>query len=333
MTEIRSVGVIGGAGFIGSHVVDELLSRSQTERVVVYDNFTSGQEWHLSSHLDDERLEVVRGQASSIDDLTSALLGLDTVIHLASNPDVARAMTDPTIDFYEGTLLTHCVVESARRAGVGTLLYASGSGVYGEIGETAAWEDFGPLVPVSTYGASKLAGEALISSYCHMFGMRGAAFRFGNVVGPRQTHGVGYDFIRRLTFDPTRLSVLGDGSQSKSYIHVSDVIAAVFGVATGTDEVFRTYNVATGDYITVSEIARLAIDVLGLQLSNVQIEFTGGDRGWRGDVPVVRLDTSRIRSTGWRCRYPTSEALRLSLEAMLREIGGDTGESQRLSSS
>src|SRR6185437_9048915 len=147
--------------------------------------------------------------------------------HLASNPDIARAATEPEIDFYQGTVLTNNVVEAMRRAGVSRILYASGSGVYGEIGDTEAQEDFGPLIPVSTYGASKLAGEALISSYCSMFGLTACIFRFGNVVGPRQTHGVGFDFVRRLAADPTELRILGDGQQSKSYVHVSDVISAV----------------------------------------------------------------------------------------------------------
>lgn len=320
MKRLVRVCIVGGAGFIGSHMVDELLSRPDTTRVTVYDNFTSGTEWHLAAHLDDDRLAIVRGDAGSIDDLAAAMDGHDTVIHLASNPDIAKAMTDPTIDFDEGTRLTHCVVEAARRSGVALVLYASGSGVYGEIGETAAWEDYAPLEPVSTYGASKLAGEALIAAYCHMFGLRGAAFRFGNVVGPRQTHGVGYDFVRRLTADPTRLTILGDGSQSKSYIHVTDVVAAVLGVADRTDDSFRVYNVATGDYITVTEIAELAIGVLGLDPSSVRLDYSGGDRGWKGDVPIVRLDTERIRSTGWECRHPTAEALRLSLLAMLDEV-------------
>ena len=325
MSVLHNVCIVGGAGFIGGHMVDELLSRPEGGPVTVYDNFTSGREWHLAAHLDDPRLTIVRGEASSIDDLTNALQGHDTVIHLASNPDIAKAMTDPTIDFYEGTLLTHCVVESARRAGVSLVLYASGSGVYGEIGEIEAWEDYGPLVPVSTYGASKLAGEALISSYCHMFGMRGAAFRFGNVVGPRQTHGVGYDFVRKLAADPTSLAIMGDGSQSKSYIHVDDVIAAVFGVATGTAEVFRVYNVATGDYITVTEIAELAIDVLGLDPETVRLDYAGGDRGWKGDVPIVRLNTDRIQSTGWTCQLRTAEALRASLFAISDQVNSGNG--------
>ena len=168
------------------------------------------------------------------------------MIHLASNPDIAAAATNPMIDFDQGTLLTQNVVEAMRRTGTRQILYASGSGVYGDLGEFEPDEDYGPMVPVSTYGASKLAGEALISSYCAMFDLTGCAFRFGNVVGPRQTHGVGFDFLRQLLADDANLTILGDGCQSKSYIHVSDVIAAVMMAAESSERPFSTYNVATG---------------------------------------------------------------------------------------
>src|SRR6202035_6106111 len=152
-------------------------------------------------------------------------------------------------------LLTHRVLEAMRLSGATRIVYASGSGIYGDLAEIEVDEDHGPLLPISTYGASKLAGESLISAYCHMFGLTGYVFRFGNVVGPRQTHGVGYDFIRRLSSDPGRLLVLGDGRQSKSYIHVADVVEAVLTAAARTSAPVATYNVATGDYMTVGEIA------------------------------------------------------------------------------
>jgi UDP-glucose 4-epimerase len=173
---------------------------------------------------------------------------------------------------------------------------------------------------VSTYGASKLAGEALISSYAFMFGLSGCAFRFGNVVGPRQTHGVGFDFARRLLKEPSALRILGDGSQSKSYIHVTDVVRAVLTANAGTEAPFRPYNVATGDYITVREIAELAVECVGLRVADVRFDFTGGDRGWKGDVPVVRLDTQRIQSIGWRCKLTSREALRQSMLAMIPDM-------------
>ncbi|MGZ4688304.1 MAG: NAD-dependent epimerase/dehydratase family protein [Acidimicrobiia bacterium] len=317
--------VVGGAGFIGSHFVDALLGSAGVERVVVYDNFSSGQAWHLADHADDERLVVTRGDVKDLDELAKAMEGSRSVIHLASNPDIARAVTEPEIDFVEGTLLTHCVVEAARRAGVERVLYASGSGVYGDLGYLEVDEDHGPLVPTSTYGASKLAGEALISAYSSMFGLVGRAFRFGNVVGRRQTHGVGYDFVRRLRDDPTRLCILGDGRQSKSYVHVSDVVAAVLLAETATEDPYAVFNVATGDYITVLEIAELACVALELDPAAVEFELTGGDRGWKGDIPIMRLDTSRIRALGWSNQLGTADAIRRSLDDMLCDLDHGNG--------
>lgn len=320
MTVPARVCIVGGAGFIGSHVTDRLLADPATRQVTLYDNFTSGREWHYEHHLTDDRLSVVRGDVKDLPRLAGAVTDHDLVVHLASNPDIARAMTEPAVDFDEGTYLTFNVLEAMRTTGTPMIMYASGSGVYGDLGELEADEDHGPLRPVSTYGASKLAGEAMICSYCHMFGLVGAAFRFGNVVGPRQTHGVGFDFVRRLLSDGTQLSILGDGTQSKSYIHVDDVVRAVLTVAGELSVPFDTYNVATGDYITVTEIADLAVEIAGLDTATVQFQYSGGDRGWKGDVPVVRLATDRIQSTGWRCARNTRQALAVSMESMLLDV-------------
>jgi UDP-glucose 4-epimerase len=313
---LRRICIVGGAGFIGSHFVDRLLASDATERVTVYDNFSSGREWHLAHHQNDSRLDVVKADVRDLEELVRAMDGHDTVVHLASNPDIARAATEPAVDFDQGTLLTHHVAEAARRGGVQRVLYASGSGVYGDLGEHEVAEDYGPLVPVSTYGASKLAGEALFASYAAMFGLTVRAFRFGNVVGPHQTHGVGYDFVRRLLDDPTQLRILGDGQQSKSYIHVSDVVAAVLLAAQQARTPFDVFNVATGDYVTVTEIAELAMEVVGLQAGSTRFEYTGGDRGWKGDVPVVRINTDRIRAIGWSNERTGRQALQASMESM-----------------
>jgi UDP-glucose 4-epimerase len=311
--------VVGGAGFVGGHVVDRLLSSDGVATVTVFDNFSSGREWHLAGHETDSRLVVRRGNVRDLDSLRESMTGHDVVVHLASNPDIARAMTEPRVDFDDGTLLTFNVLEAMRTASVKRILYASGSGVYGDLGELEVDEDYGPLLPISTYGASKLAGEAMISSYCAMFDVSGCAFRFGNVVGPRQTHGVGFDFLRKLRLDPRRLEILGDGSQSKSYIHIDDVLDAVLVAHDAAVDGFHVYNVATGDYITVHEIADLAVECAGLDAANVRYEYLGGDRGWKGDVPVVRLNTDRIRSLRWQCRRSSSEALRDALDSMLAE--------------
>jgi UDP-glucose 4-epimerase len=316
---LARVCVVGGAGFIGSHFVARLLSDEATEQVTVYDNFSSGRDWHLAPFAEDKRLVVVRADVVDIPALAGAVEGHDAIIHLASNPDIAAAATNPSIDFDQGTRLTNNVAEAARLSAVPLVLYASGSGVYGDLGEVEAVEDHGPMVPTSTYGASKLAGEAILASYAFMFDLTARAFRFGNVVGPHQTHGVGYDFVRRLLDDPTQLRILGDGKQSKSYVFVEDIVDAVLMVGRQAETPFDAFNVATGDYVTVTEIAELAMDVLGLAPGSTRFDYTGGGRGWKGDVPVVRINTDKIRSLGWRNSRTGPEALRESMTSMAQD--------------
>lgn len=316
----NNVFVSGGAGFIGSHLVRWLLKDERVQRVVIFDNFSSGQQSHLQEVLHDPRLEIAKADLKELSAVTSAMAGCDTVFHLAANPDIARAATQPDIDFWEGTYLTQNVLEAMRVSNAGKIFYTSGSGVYGENPEVAFQEDYGPCLPISTYGASKLACEGLISAYCHMFELCGRAFRFANVVGPRQTHGVGYDFIRRLENDPARLRILGDGSQKKSYIHVDDILAAMRVADERAGKPYDMFNVATDDYITVREIADLALKVSGIPPGQTVYEFSGGDRGWKGDVPIVRFDCSKIKALGWQARRTSAEAVTDAMKAMLGEL-------------
>jgi UDP-glucose 4-epimerase len=267
--------------------------------------------------VDDERFHLVIGDIRAFDDLVDAMNGCEHVYLLASNPDIALAATDPAIDFWQGTYLTHNVLEAMRVNGVTRITYASGSGVYGDQGETEVDEDFGPLIPISTYGASKLAGEAMIAAYAHMFDIDAVVFRFANVVGTRQTHGVTYDFVRRLLEDPSRLEILGDGSQSKSYIHVMDVVEAMMLLTERGWEGFEVFNVGTEDDITVSEIADLVVE--RMELKKIPYSYTGGDRGWKGDVPIVRFRSSKLASLGWRCTYSSRDAIIASIDANIAE--------------
>lgn len=313
----RRIIVVGGAGFIGSHVVARLLQENAAA-VTVYDNFSSGRKWHLPDEGEEPRLRVVRGEVVDMRTLTHAMHGHDTVVHLASNPDIAKAAKDPEIDFYQGTILTQQVLEAMRHCGVQRLWYASGSGVYGERGEAVVAEDDGPFCPISTYGASKLAGEALIASYCAMFGMTANAFRFGNVVGARQTHGVGLDFLRHLRLEPERLRILGNGSQSKPYVHVSDAVSAMLLTDAKTEGGFAVFNVATADALRVDEIATMALQRMMLD-GKAELAYTGGDRGWKGDVPVVRLSTERIRALGWEPMMSSREAMSRAMTEILAD--------------
>ncbi len=314
--------VAGGAGFIGSHITHELMRRPDHE-VVVFDNLVSGNVSYLDGLLDNPRLRLIEADLQEFGKVTEAMRGADHVYLFAANPDIAAAVNDPGIDFWQGTYLCHNVIEAARVNGVERITYASGSGVYGDRGAQEVDEQFGPLIPVSTYGASKLGCEAILAAYAHMFGIHAAVFRFANVVGPRQTHGVTYDFVRRLLENPNELRVLGDGNQSKSYIHVSDVVSAMLTLSDRGWEGFEVFNVGTGDYVTVTEIARLVAARMGLV--GVHYEYAGGSRGWKGDVPVVRFRSDRLAALGWRCRHSSIEALRDSIDANITEARREVG--------
>lgn len=311
--------IVGGAGFIGSHFVDKLLSLPETKKVTVLDNFSSGSRVHLKAHQNNSRLSIQEGDAADLPTLEIAMQQAEAVIHLASNPDLAKAQFDPDIDFRQGTILTRNILEAMRKTNTTYLLYASGSGVYGDCGTQKLRENYGPLLPISPYGASKLAGEALISSYCHMFGIRAIAFRFANVIGPRQTHGVGFDFLRRLRQYSQELLILGDGRQSKPYIDVTDVIEAVWLAFSKSQKIFDVFNISTEEALTVLEIAQMACATLNLSRETTQLRFSGGQTGWKGDVPIVRLDSTKIRSLGWRPKFTSQEAMRRALIALRDE--------------
>ncbi len=309
--------VIGGAGFIGSNLIGRLLKLGAGQ-ITAFDNFSSGKLWHLEPLLADERLKLIRADITEQDQLMEAMAGTDILYHLASNPDISRAVTEPAVDFDRGTLLTHLVFEAARKAKVGSIVYASGSGVFGDDATREFDEESFSPRPTSTYAASKIAGEALLSAYCSMFGINGLTYRFANVVGPNQTHGVGFDFIRKLRLDPTRLNVLGNGLQSKSYIHVDDVVdGLVLFLAKGFTG-YDYFNLCTGDYITVKQIAASVISEMGL--TDVAVQYGVTPKGWSGDVPIIRFSSEKARRAGWTNRSSSSEAMRLSIRGMLSNI-------------
>jgi len=315
--KVRRVFVTGGAGFIGSHLVNTILDTTN-DAVTAFDNFSTGRRFHFGERVSDPRLSIVEADAKDQDSLIYAIRGHDIVYHFASNSDIARAQQEPSVDFLNGTLLTHNVLEAMRITGVKRIVFTSGSGVYGEVDSTPVAENYDRMIPVSTYGACKLACEALISAYSFMFDITGTVFRFANVVGPHQTHGVAYDFIRRLAQDPTQLKIFGDGTQSKPYVHVDDILRAFFLMEKTQVSGYDVFNVGTQDHITVREIADIVCERMGL--NNVKYMFTGGSRGWKADVPVYRLNTDKIRSSGWRSTRNSREAVTASVDAMLAHL-------------
>ena len=311
--------VIGGAGFIGSHISEFLIKNGKS--ITVIDNFCSGTIGHLDKIIKDPKFQIKELDVENTGKLCEAIKGSRVVIHLASNPDIAKAANEPRIDFTQGTVLTESVVEAVRITKVAKILFASGSGVYGDAGQTLLSESSLPN-PISTYGASKLAGEAIIASYAYMFGIESVALRFANVVGPKQTHGVGYDFLKRLRNDPTQLIIMGNGLQCKSYVHVNDVVSAVLSFDKKQKKHFDVYNISNRDSLTVNDVAEIVFKTLGINKNSVTIKYTGGAQGWMADVPIVRLDPTKIENTGWSAKYTSSEAMLSAINSM--NLGYDT---------
>jgi len=308
--------ISGGAGFIGSSMADRLISEGHD--VTVYDNLSSGQLDFLKQHQDNPSFNFIKADLLDLEKLTESMKGHDMVFHFAANPDISKGLIETDLDLRLGVTVTYNVLEAMRLNGVKKIAYSSGSGVYGDVGLTQTPEDYGPLIPISLYGASKLGAEGVISAFSFMFDMKSWIFRFANVIGGRQTHGVGYDFIRKLRKNPEKLEILGDGTQSKSYIHIEDVLDAMLFVTKNTQDTVNLFNAATDDYITVTEIAEAVVEEMGL--SDVEFEYSGGKRGWKGDVPVVRFNLDKIHKLGWKSKHNSMQAMRLSLKQMLESL-------------
>jgi UDP-glucose 4-epimerase len=315
----QKVLVTGGPGFIGSHLVDSLIGRGIDVRVV--DNLSSGNFKNIERWLDDARFEFVRGDLKDLATASRSVDGVEAVFHLAANPEIRVAEVDPSIHLHENLLTTFNVLEAMRKSGTaGVMVFFSSSTVYGEPKEIPTPEDYGPLVPISVYGASKLGCEALISSYCHTFGMRGLVLRLANVVGGRSRHGVIVDFVRKLRKNPRELEILGDGSQSKSYLYVGDLVEAVFVALESflKGGKFDSYNVGSLDRVDVGRIAEIVCDEMRLQ--NVKFRFTGGvdgGRGWRGDVKTMLISTTKLLNLGWCPKFSSEEAVKQSCREFL----------------
>ena len=309
--------VTGGAGFIGSHLVDALVDQGKKVRVI--DNFSSGREEFLAHHEGGGAVEVCRGDLLDRESVIAAMEGIETVHHLAANPDIRLGTEVTDTDLKQGTVATYNVLEAMRASGVGRIAFASSSAVYGEAGVMPTPEDYGPIMPISLYGASKLASEALITAWAGTFGAQGFIHRFANIVGPRGTHGVIFDFIHKLKRDPSRLEVLGDGNQEKSYMSAHDCVQSMIHVISLGDEGTVLNNLGTGDTCSVSRIAEIVIEESGLE--GVSIDYTGGKRGWAGDVPKTYLDVTKLLGSGFEPTAMSEQAVRDTARVLISEIG------------
>jgi len=304
--------VTGGAGFIGSHLVDRLLDRG--DEVVVYDDLSTGHELFLEHARTRAGFALVRGDVLDAERLRHAMRGADLVCHLQANADVRGGPDDPRRDLSQNIVATFGVLEAARDARVASLLFASSAVVYGEPAVFPTPEHV-ELIQTSTYGASKLAGEALLQAFSEYYGMRAFVFRFVSFIGERYTHGVVFDFVRKLRANPRELEILGDGKQRKSYLHVADGVAGMLHALDHAGARVNLFNLGHDEVLNVLAVADIVCAELGL--SGVTYRLTGGVRGWKGDAPFVLLDTGRIKALGWRATTPIEDGIRRTVRYLV----------------
>jgi len=306
--------VTGGAGAIGSVLVRSLLDRASEVRII--DNLSSGRKEHLAPSRAGKEAKLFVADLKEPTSFRHVFQGAGSVWHLAANPDIRKGMSDPSIDLEEGTRATFHVLEAMRRADVPRIAFSSSSVVYGRPTVFPTPEEYGPLLPESLYGAAKLAAEGLISAYARSYGMTAHIFRFANVIGPNMMHGILPDLFEKLRRDPTRLELLGDGRQAKSYLRTEDCVDAMLLVRDRTHEAVTLFNLGNVDRITVREIGEKVVAAHG---GRARIEYTGGERGWVGDVPQQLLAIARIQALGWKPRWNSAEAVDHTIQEM---IGG-----------
>lgn len=311
---MNNVFITGAAGFIGSSLADRLLADGK--RVTGWDNFSTGQERFVTGASKNPDFKLVRGDNLDLPALTAAMKGCDTVFHLAANADVRFGLEHPRKDLEQNTIATFNVLEAMRANGIKTIAFSSTGSVYGEASIIPSPEDHPFPVQTSLYAASKLAGEALIHSYCEGYGFEGYVFRFVSILGERYTHGHVFDFYQQLAEHPDYLKVLGDGTARKSYLYVQDCLSAMLhvmnaGLAAKAKHRVEVFNLGTDHYVQVNDSIGFICAALGLK---PRLEYTGGDRGWVGDNPFIFLDTKKIMSTGWKPALTIKQGIKRTLQ-------------------
>lgn len=317
---VKRVLLTGGAGFIGSHVLD-LLAPTGVE-FVVYDNLSNGRLEYIETQLRRPNVSFVEADILDRDKLIETTRGCDLVWHLAANTDIINSHDDPSRDLNDCAVGTFNVVEAMRRTGVRDIIFASSGAVYGNIcADDSVTESAGPLLPVSTYGAGKIASEAFISSFCHVYGLRGWMYRFGNVIGARMTHGVIYDFVGRLRSDPSRLLVRGDGHQEKNYFLVEECIDGMLHgyahIPLDDEKPCDVFNLGSPTISRVIDIARVVVAEMGLPDARIEIE--GTRKAWPGDQPRVHFEVQKMAEFGWTSKLDSDQAVRIAVQRMMNK--------------
>ncbi|MBQ7141166.1 MAG: NAD-dependent epimerase/dehydratase family protein [Bacilli bacterium] len=308
--------VTGGAGFIGSHLVERLLNNGHS--VVVVDNYTLGKKENLNAVLNNKNLKIIECNIDETEKFCELLKDekFDIVYHLAANSDIQKGGQNPDVDFRDTFMTTRSVLELMKRNNIKNLFFSSTSAVYGDKTNQLLTEDMGDLKPISYYGGAKYASESFISSYAYMNDFNVVIFRFPNVIGPHLTHGVIYDFKKKLEKNPNELEILGDGTQTKPYIYVLDLIEAMIYLTKEFNLGVEIYNAGVETATSVTKIADIVCKELGY--NNVTYKYTGGNVGWKGDIPKFQYDLSKIHNKGWTAKHTSDEAVEETVRSLIK---------------
>lgn len=305
--------VTGGAGFIGSHLDDALIARGHN--ITVVDNMVLGRKENITHLMDNPNFKFVEADILDAETMHTVFAEgqFEMVYHLAANSDIQKGGKDPMVDYQLTFNTTFQILQLLKEFEIKKFFFASTSAIFGETYDVLS-EDHGPLKPVSNYGAGKLASEAFISAFSSTYGIQTWITRFPNVVGERFTHGVIYDFIKKLRNNPKELEVLGNGEQCKPYVYVKDLVEGILYVIDHASDKYNVYMLGSDSRTKVKEIAAMVIEEMGL---DAQIRYTGGDRGWVGDVPEFRYDLTKVNTLGWVAPHNSNDSVRLAIQKAL----------------
>ena len=311
--------ITGGAGFIGSYIAEKLVENGTDTKVI--DNLVTGKKENLSKCFDQDNFSFLEYDLGNLDGIEDHLGDADILFHFAADPEVRTGYSKPEDSFEQNIVNTFNLLQKIKQSKIKKIVFASSSSVYGDAKIIPTNEEYGPLSPISHYGASKLACEAMVSSFCHNYNIEGVILRLANVIGLRGRHGLIWDLVHKLKINQDELELLGDGKQTKSFIHISDAIDGIFFSLNNLQDKVEVFNLGSEDSIEIMDVAKIVCKNMGL--NEIKINLTGGvddGRGWKGDIKIAHLDISKLKNLGWRPKLSSLEAADVTSQEIIDEV-------------
>ena len=311
--------ITGGAGFIGSYIAEKLVENGTDTKVI--DNLVTGKKENLSKCFDQDNFSFLEYDLGNLDGIEDHLGDTDILFHFAADPEVRTGYSKPEDSFEQNIVNTFNLLQKIKQSKIKKIVFASSSSVYGDAKIIPTNEEYGPLSPISHYGASKLACEAMVSSFCHNYNIEGVILRLANVIGLRGRHGLIWDLVHKLKINQDELELLGDGKQTKSFIHISDAINGIFSSLNNLQDKVEVFNLGSEDSVEIMDVAKIVCKNMGL--NEIKINLTGGvddGRGWKGDIKIAHLDISKLKNLGWRPKLSSLEAADVTSQEIIDEV-------------